>query len=123
MRHLPLVAALAIAAIAPLPALAAVHSDKEAVAVVSKAIQRTPELRARVKALKKTPFLLYVENKPGELDAYYHLYAGEDQKDHTVRMWSFLVNPKTDEIKAYDPMTDKNLSWKEFLAAVRHGDM
>lgn len=123
MRRLPVLAALALALAAPLPALAAVHTDAQAVALVRKQIDRTPELRARVKGLKKTPFLLYVENKPGEMDSYYHLYAGEDHPDHTVRMWSFLVNPKTDEIKAYDPIADRIVSWKDFLAAVHRGEM
>jgi hypothetical protein len=123
MRHFTPIAALLVVLAAPAPALAVVKTDAQATALVRKQLDRTPELRARIKGLKKTPFLLYVENKPGELDSYYHLYAGEDQGDHQVRMWSFLVNPKTDEIKAYDVVADRIVSWKEFMAAVKRGDL
>lgn len=112
----PVAACLALAA--PTPAVAAVKTEAQAVAIVQKKLAATPELKARVKALKH-PLVLRVEAKPGEQDGYYHVYAGENLPDHTARLWTFLVDPTTDEVKGYDPVMDETLTWKAFVAKVK----
>ena len=118
----PVAACLAVAAPSPTPVLAAVKTEAQAVAVVQKKLAATPELKARVKALKH-PLIVRVEAKPGEQDGYYHVYAGENLPDHTARLWTFLVDPKTDEVKGYDPVADETLAWKAFVAKVKAGEL
>jgi hypothetical protein len=105
------------------PALAAVRTDAQAVALVRTKLTRTPETKARLSALKKAPFLLYVESRPGQGDRFYRLYAGTDEGDHTARLWTLLVDPKTDEVLGYDLLEDKPLTWKAFVAKVRHNEL
>ncbi|MFN3432261.1 MAG: hypothetical protein ACK46X_20215 [Candidatus Sericytochromatia bacterium] len=119
---LPVAACLAVTTAAPAPVLAAIKTEAQAVAVVQKKLAATPELKARVKALKH-PLVLRVEAKPGEQDGYYHVYAGENLPDHTARIWTLLVDPRTDEVKGYDPLSDEALTWKAFVAKVKRQEL
>lgn len=57
------------------------------------------------------------ETKPGETDIDVH--AGYNGGGRFETYYRFLVNPKSMEIKVYDPVQDKTLSLKEYLKAQR----
>lgn len=59
--------------------------------------------------------IAFLLENPGENETEVSVQAGYDGNDRFETYYRFFVDPKTLEIKVYDPVADKKLSLKAYL--------